>query len=91
MSKASDLIYLDNNATTRVDPAVVGEMLPWLAENYGNPSSGYRFGQKVNEALEVARARVAALLGCEPGEVLFTSCGTESTDAAIHSALAMDR
>ena len=91
MSTASDLIYLDNNATTRVDPAVVEEMLPWLSENYGNPSSGYRFGQKVNEALEIARARVAALLGCEPGEVLFTSCGTESTNAAIHSALAMDR
>ena len=91
MTTASDLIYLDNNATTRVDPAVVEEMLPWLAEFYGNPSSGYRFGQKVNEALEIARARVATLLGCEPGEVLFTSCGTESTNAAIHSALAMDR
>ena len=91
MSTASDLIYLDNNATTRVDPAVVEEMLPWLSENYGNPSSGYRFGQKVNEALEIARARIAALIGCEPGEVLFTSCGTESTNAAIHSALAMDR
>jgi cysteine desulfurase len=91
MSTASDLIYLDNNATTRVDPAVVEEMLPWLSENYGNPSSGYRFGQKVNAALETARERVAALIGCEPGEVLFTSCGTESTNAAIHSALAMDR
>ena len=91
MTTASDLIYLDNNATTRVDPAVVEEMLPWLAEFYGNPSSGYRFGQKVNDALEIARARVATLLGCEPGEVLFTSCGTESTNAAIHSALAMDR
>jgi len=91
MSTASELIYLDNNATTRVDPAVVEEMLPWLSENYGNPSSGYRFGQKVNDALEVARERVAALLGCEAGEVLFTSCGTESTNAAIHSALAMDR
>ena len=91
MSTASDLIYLDNNATTRVDPAVVEEMLPWLSENYGNPSSGYRFGQKVNDALEIARAQVAALLGCESAEVLFTSCGTESTNAAIHSALAMDR
>jgi cysteine desulfurase len=91
MSTASDLIYLDNNATTRVDPAVVEEMLPWLTDFYGNPSSGYRFGQKVNDALETARERVAALLGCEPGEVLFTSCGTESTNAAISSALAMDR
>ena len=91
MSTASELIYLDNNATTQVDPAVVEEMLPWLSENYGNPSSGYRFGQKVNAALETARERVAALIGCEPGEVLFTSCGTESTNAAISSALAMDR
>jgi len=91
MSTASDLIYLDNNATTQVDPAVVEAMLPWLTDFYGNPSSGYRLGQKVNEALETARERVAALLGCEPGEVLFTSCGTESTNAAIYSALAMDR
>ena len=91
MSTSTELIYLDNNATTRVDPAVFEEMLPWLGENYGNPSSGYRFGQKVNAALETARERVATLLGCEPGEILFTSCGTESTNAAIHSALAMDR
>ena len=91
MSTASDLIYLDNNATTRVDPAVVGEMLPFLTDLYGNPSSGYRFGQQVSKALETARERVAALLGCEPGEILFTSCGTESSVAAIRSALAMDR
>ena len=91
MSTSTELIYLDTNATTRVDPAVFEEMLPWLGENYGNPSSGYRFGQKVNAALETARERVATLLGCEPGEILFTSCGTESTNAAIHSALAMDR
>jgi cysteine desulfurase len=87
----SDLIYLDNNATTRVDPAVVEEMMPFLTDLYGNPSSGYRFGKKVAEALDLARERVAALLGCEPGEVLFTSCGTESSNAAIHSALLMDR
>src|SRR5471030_1783560 len=91
MSTASDIIYLDNNATTRVDPAVVDEMLPYLTEQYGNPSSGSRFGQAVNKALETARDRVAALLGCEPGEIIFTSCGTESTNAAINSALSMDR
>jgi cysteine desulfurase len=89
--KTSDIIYLDNNATTRVDPAVVEEMLPYLTEFYGNPSSGYRFAQVVNKALEKARERVAALLGCEPGEIVFTSCGTESTNAAINSALLMDR
>lgn len=87
----SDPIYLDNNATTRVDPAVVEEMLPFLTELYGNPSSGYRFGQQVGQALDLARERVAGLVGCEPSEVVFTSCGTESTNAAIHSALLMDR
>src|SRR5947207_11455795 len=89
--KTSDLIYLDNNATTRVDPAVVEEMLPFLTELYGNPSSGYRFGQQVGKALDLARERVAGLLGCEPAEILFTSCGTESTNAAINSALLLDR
>lgn len=91
MSQATDLIYLDSNATTCVDPAVVQEMLPYLTEFYGNPSSGYRFGQRVNEALETARARVSALIGCAPEEIIFTSCGTESSNAAIHSALQMDR
>ena len=89
--KAHDLIYLDNNATTKVDPAVVAEMMPFLTELYGNPSSGYRFGKQVAGALDKARERVAALLGCEPGEIVFTSCGTESTNAAISSALLMDR
>ena len=89
--KPTEVIYLDNNATTKVDPAVVEEMMPYLTELYGNPSSGYRFGQQVSKALDLARERVATLLGCEPAEILFTSCGTESTNAAIHSALLMDR
>ena len=88
---ASDLIYLDNNATTRVDPAVVEEIMPFLTDFYGNPSSGYRFGKQVGKALDLARERVAVLLGCEPSEIIFTSCGTESTNAAINSALLMDR
>jgi cysteine desulfurase len=87
----SDIIYLDNNATTRVDPLVLAEMLPYLTDLYGNPSSGYRFGAQVAQALDLARERVAALLGCEAGEIVFTSCGTESTNAAINSALLMDR
>jgi cysteine desulfurase len=87
----SDLIYLDNNATTRVDPAVVEEMMPYLTELYGNPSSAYGFGKQVASALTTARERVANLLGCEPSEIVFTGCGTESTNAAIHSALLMDR
>ena len=89
--KTTDILYLDNNATTRVDPAVVEEMLPYLTEFYGNPSSGYRFGVQAAKTLTKARERVAALLGCEPSEVVFTSCGTESTNAAINSALLMDR
>ena len=88
---ASEIIYLDNNATTRVDLAVVAEMMPFLTEFYGNPSSGYRFGKQVGKAMDLARERVAALLGCEPSEIVFTSCGTEATNAAIHSALLMDR
>ncbi len=87
----SEIIYLDNNATTRVDPAVVAEMMPFLTEFYGNPSSGYRFGKQVGQALDQARERVAGLLGCEPSEIIFTSCGTEATNAAINSALLMDR
>jgi len=89
--KSHELIYLDNNATTKVDPAVVEEMMPYLTELYGNPSSAYGFGQQVGKALDQARERVAGLIGCEPGEIIFTSCGTESSNAAIHSALAMDR
>ncbi|HYR59330.1 MAG TPA: cysteine desulfurase NifS [Chthoniobacteraceae bacterium] len=89
--KPHDLIYLDNNATTKVDPAVVEEMMPFFTELYGNPSSAYRFGKQVGHALAKAREQVAALLGCEPGEIVFTSCGTESTNAAINSALLMDR
>ena len=88
---ASEIIYLDNNATTKVDPAVVEEMMPFLTELYGNPSSGYRFGKQVGKALDLARERVAALLGCETSEIIFTSCGTEATNAAISSALLMDR
>jgi cysteine desulfurase len=84
------LIYLDNNATTRTDPAVVSAMMPYLTEEYGNPSSAYRFGKKSADAVEHARAQVAALLGCEPKEILFTSCGTESNNSAIASALSLD-
>ena len=91
MTTTSEPIYLDNNATTKVDPEVLDAMMPFLTERYGNPSSGYRFGQQVNQAVETARAQAAALLGCEPGEIIFTSCGTESTNAAIRSALDMDR
>ena len=84
------MIYLDNNATTEIDPAVVEEMLPFLTQYYGNPSSGYTFGRQVRRAIDQARERVAALLGCEPGEIVFTSCGTEANNAALNSALQLD-
>src|SRR5881398_623853 len=83
-----DFIYLDNNATTPIDPAVVEEMLPFLTKYYGNPSSGYAFAARARKAVDLARERLAALLGCAPSEIFFTSGGTESNNAVIHSALA---
>ena len=83
-----EIIYLDNNATTPLDPAVVEEMLPFLTRYYGNPSSGYAFAARTRKAVDLARERLAALLGCAPSEIFFTSGGTESNNAAIHSALA---
>src|SRR5438445_13023421 len=82
-----EIIYLDNNATTQLDPAVLEEMLPFLTTYYGNPSSGYGFAAKARKAVDLARERLAALLGCEPAEIVFTSGGTESNNAVIHSAL----
>jgi cysteine desulfurase len=82
-----EIIYLDNNATTQLDPAVIEEILPFLTKYYGNPSSGYGFAVKARKAVELARERLAALLGCEPAEIVFTSGGTESNNAVINSAV----
>lgn len=83
-----DGIYLDNNATTRVDDAVVAAMLPFFTEQFGNPSSMHSFGNKVGLALKKARMQVQELLGAEhDSETIFTSCGTESDSTAILSAL----
>ncbi|MEY2481530.1 MAG: cysteine desulfurase [Verrucomicrobiota bacterium] len=90
MISKEQIVYLDNNATTQLDPAVLEEMLPFLTQYYGNPSSGYGFGAQVRRAINLARERVAALLGCEPAEIVFTSCGTESNNAAVNSALQLD-
>src|SRR5690348_18067748 len=79
--------YFDNNATTRVAPEVVEAMLPFLKEQWGNPSSAYSFGHEVGRHLDKARIKLAELIHAEPRELIFTSCGTESTNAAIHSAL----
>jgi cysteine desulfurase len=80
--------YLDNNATTCVAPEVLEAMWPFLSQRWGNPSSAYNFGHDLRRALEEARTQAAALINAEPREVLFTSCGTESNNAALHSALA---
>lgn len=82
-----DPIYLDNNATTKIDEAVLNEMMPYLTDLYGNPSSMHRFGGQVGKKVTEARQRVADLLHCDPGEIIFTACGTESDNTAIRSAL----
>jgi cysteine desulfurase len=79
--------YFDNNATTRIAPEVVEAMLPFLREMWGNPSSAYGFGSQVGKHIDSARESAAALVHADPKEVVFTSCGTESNNAAIHSAL----
>jgi cysteine desulfurase len=85
-----EIIYLDNNATTQLDPAVIEEMLPVLTKYYGNPSSGYGFAATARKAINLARERLAALLGCHATEIIFTSGGTESNNAVINSALQLD-
>jgi len=81
-------IYLDNNATTQVAEEVLEAMLPYFRELYGNPSSMHSFGGQVGREIRTAREQVAALLGALPEEIIFTSCGTESDNAAIRSVLA---
>lgn len=84
-------IYLDYNATTPTDPAVVEELLPFLSEVFGNPSSSHPYGKKAREAVELARTRVAALLGCDSAQVIFTSGGTESNNQALIGAAFANR
>jgi len=82
-----DVIYLDNNATTKVAPEVVEAMLPYLSEYYGNPSSMHSFGGNVGAKIKAARQQVANLIGASPAEIIFTSCGTESDGTAIRAAI----
>src|SRR5208283_6012855 len=79
-------IYFDYNATTPLDPAVRDAMLPFLGEVWGNPSSVHHVGRRARAALDDARARAANVLGVKPGEVIFTSGGTESNNLAIFGA-----
>src|SRR5271155_429485 len=85
---SSELIYLDNNATTRTAPEVVEAMRPYFGELYGNASSVHRFGQMSRKAIDDARMLVAELLGCRDSELIFTGSGTESVNTAIRGLLA---
>ncbi len=80
-------VYMDNNATTRVAPEAVEEMLPYLSQFYGNPSSMHTFGGNVAMKIKEARSKLGDLLGAQPEEIIFTSCGTESDSTAIWAAL----
>ena len=82
--------YLDNNATTEIAPGVLEVMVPLLRDGYGNPSSVYGLGREAAKVLEKARSQVAALAGSREDEIIFTSCGTESINTAIQSAIAID-
>ena len=86
---SSNIIYLDNNATTCVAPEVFEAMTPYLTEFYGNPSSIHRFGGQLAAKVEEARAQLGALIGAQNSEIIFTSCGTESDTTAIRSALSI--
>lgn len=81
-----ETIYLDYNATTPIDPRVAEAILPYIHTHFGNPSSSHVFGMKAREAVEKARAQVAGMLGCKPGEIVFTSGGSESNNHAIKGA-----
>ncbi len=80
-------IYLDNNATTRIDPVVLDKMMPFLSEKYGNPSSMHEFGGCIKSDIDKARSQTANILNASPSEIIFTSCGTESDNTAIMTVL----
>ena len=82
------IIYLDNNATTAVAPEVFEAMRPFLTDLYGNPSSIHTFGGQVAAYIEKAREQLAALLGAQTSELIFTSCGTEGDNAALNAGVA---
>lgn len=82
-----EIIYMDNNATTRVAPEVLDAMMPYLTDYYGNASSMHSFGGAVSREISAAREKVAGLINADPSEIIFTSCGTESDSTAINAAL----
>jgi cysteine desulfurase len=81
------MIYLDHNATTPILPEVLEAMMPYLTSEWGNPSGTYKFGSKLKTVIETARVQVAELTGTHSTEVIFTSCATESNNAAVNAAL----
>ena len=87
---AKEIVERDHNATTPVEPGVFAAMEPYFREEWGNPSSSYRFGSKLKGALETAREQVAELIGAHPLEIIFTSGGTESDNTALHAILRAD-
>jgi len=82
-NQANRITYLDHAATTAVDPRVVAAMLPYWTQHYGNASSIYSLGREARKAMEESRRQVAQVLGCQPKEIVFTSCGTESDNLAL--------
>ena len=87
VTKATNPIYLDHNATTPLLPEVVDAMLPYLREDFGNPSSGHVYGSRARTAVARARERVAALIDCDADEIVFTSGGTEANNLAIRGVM----
>ena len=83
-------IYLDNNATTQIDEKVFNAMLPYLKEEYGNPSSTYSSGKNIKDEINKARNNIARILNTNPENIIFTSCGSESNVAAIMSSIKVD-
>ena len=81
------MIYLDYAATTPVDERVLAKMMPYFRENYGNPSSIHRLGQKAEAAVDEAREKVASVLGCRADEIVFTSGGSEADNLALRGAM----
>ena len=91
MSENKRFVYADNAATTPIDARVLEAMLPYLKENWGNPSSSYSKGREAASPLAESRAKIASLLGCKPSEIFFTSSGSEADNWAIKGAASAAR